>query len=202
MTVPSHEQLSLAPEAASSLLRFMHISEKLKEELRHSFTSGGRRESVAEHSWRVSLLALLMRPYLPKTLDWERLSDMLIIHDLAEARTGDVPIFETEREDKTRAERAAIADFRDLLPESVGVKIQQLWEEFEARETLESRIANALDKLEAQIQHNEAALDTWVEWERQRVHSGLREVGLCHPSISSLTESIVREATEKIAAGE
>lgn len=198
MTMRQNEHLNLAPETATSLLRFMHIAEKLKDELRHSFTSGGRHESVAEHSWRVGLLALLMRPYLPHTLNWERLSEMLIIHDLAEARTGDVPIFDPRQAGKSEAERAAILEFRDLLPDAIGARIQELWEEFERRETMEARIANALDKLEAQIQHNEADIRTWLDWEKRRAVDGFAETGNCHPSLSTLTESVVREATEKI----
>jgi putative hydrolase of HD superfamily len=81
---------------------------------------------------------------------------------------------------------------------SVGARIQELWEEFEGRETLEARIANALDKLEAQIQHNEADIRTWLDWEKRRAADGFAETGNCHPSLSTLTESVVREATEKI----
>jgi putative hydrolase of HD superfamily len=201
MTVHTNNQLDLAPETATALLQFMHVAEKLKDELRHSFTSRGRHESVAEHSWRVLLLAFLMRPYLPSTLNWERLAEILIIHDIAEARTGDVPIFDANHSKKSEAERAAIHEFRELLPETVGTRIQQLWEEFEAGHTLESRIANALDKLEAQVQHNEAELSTWLEWEKNHVFRGFAEARRCHPSISALTESIVKEATEKLASG-
>jgi hypothetical protein len=66
---------------------------------------------------------------------------------------------------------------------------------------MESRVANALDKLEAQIQHNEGDLTTWLKWEKRHVFAGLAETGLCHPSVSTLRESIVHEATEKIGAG-
>jgi putative hydrolase of HD superfamily len=139
----------LTPAGALSLVHFMHIAERLKDELRHSFTSGGRQESVAEHCWRVALLALLMKPYLPGRLDWERLLEMLIVHDLAEARTGDVPIFDARHGNKAEEERMAMNGYRELLPNAMGERISDLWEEFEAQETIESKIANALDKLEA-----------------------------------------------------
>jgi putative hydrolase of HD superfamily len=108
-------------------------------------------------------------------------------------------IFDDGHANKANARRAAMMEFRNLLPETVGSKIHRLWEAFEACETMESRIANALDKLEAQIQHNEADLSTWLAWEKRRVFCGLLETGPCHPSLSTLTESIVQEAAEKIS---
>ena len=46
---------------AKELLRVLHTAERLKDETRHCYTSGGRRESVAEHSWRLALTALFLR---------------------------------------------------------------------------------------------------------------------------------------------
>jgi len=194
-------QTDLLPSTADALLQFTHLAERLKCELRHSYTSNGRQESVAEHSWRVLLLALLIRPYLPATLNWERLAEMLIIHDLAEARTGDVAIFDLAHSTKSEAERAAIQEFRSMLPAGIGTRIEQLWEEFEAGSTAEAQIANALDKLEAQIQHNEADLSTWLQWEKDHVFRGFADVRHCNASISRLTESVIAEAAEKIASG-
>ena len=42
-------------------LEILHIAEKLKDTPRHCLTSHGKTESVAEHSWRVSLMALLLK---------------------------------------------------------------------------------------------------------------------------------------------
>jgi putative hydrolase of HD superfamily len=195
------QQTDLLPSTADALLQFAHLAERLKCELRHSHTSTGRQESVAEHSWRVLLLAFLMRPYLPVTLNWERLAEMLIIHDLAEARTGDVAIFDPAHAEKSELERAAIEEFRRMLPPTLGNQIQQLWEEFEAKATPEAQVANALDKLEAQVQHNEAPLSTWLEWEKDYVLRGFTEVRLCNPSISAFTDSVITEAAEKLASG-
>ena len=40
-----------------ALLDALHVAERLKDTPRHCYTSGGRRESVAEHSWRITLMA-------------------------------------------------------------------------------------------------------------------------------------------------
>ena len=71
------------------LIEFLGVVEKLKCNTRHSWTSSGRRESVAEHSWRLSLLAMLCADEYPD-LDMNKVVRMCIIHDLGEAITGDV----------------------------------------------------------------------------------------------------------------
>ena len=80
------------------LLSILSVAEKLKCNTRHSDTSSGRRESVAEHSWRVALMAMLLEDEFPDT-DIDRVIKMCLIHDLGEAFTGDIAAF-----DKTQAD--------------------------------------------------------------------------------------------------
>ena len=74
------------------LLNVLHIAERLKDELRHCETSKGRRESVAEHSWRLALMAFFMKDEFP-TLNMDKVIKMCLIHDLGECFTGDIPTF-------------------------------------------------------------------------------------------------------------
>lgn len=74
------------------LIKFMSIAEKLKNNTRHSWTSDGRQESVAEHSWRLSLMAYLVKDEYPDA-DINKVILMCICHDLGEAITGDIPAF-------------------------------------------------------------------------------------------------------------
>jgi 5'-deoxynucleotidase YfbR-like HD superfamily hydrolase len=53
-------------DVAAQLTRFARVSERLKLELRHSWMSNGRRESVAEHSWHMALLAMLVSRILAR----------------------------------------------------------------------------------------------------------------------------------------
>ena len=73
-----------------SILKVLKLAERLKYELQHSFTSSGRQESVAEHCWRMSLMAVLIEPLLTRKIDTTRLLKMIILHDLVEAEAGDV----------------------------------------------------------------------------------------------------------------
>jgi putative hydrolase of HD superfamily len=154
-------------EGLRKVLELIKLGEKLKQELRHSWLSDGRRESVAEHTWRVSLMAMAVKPYLQKDFKLEKLLKMITIHDLVEAYARDIPAFDTlndlkAKETKAINENDAIEKIRELSGPVLGQEIFNLWHEFEGRTTYEAKVANALDKLEAQIQHNEADINTWI----------------------------------------
>ncbi|MBW3112350.1 HD domain-containing protein [Bacillus sp. MCCB 382] len=155
-----------------NILELIKLGEKLKSEMRHSWLSNGRQESVAEHTWRVSLMAMLMESYLTQNVDLARLLKMIIIHDLVEAEAGDIPAFDTmndpaAKEQKAFNERKSIERIKDMLGNALGEELYELWHEYEEKETYEAKVANALDKLEAQIQHNEADISTWLEIEHR-----------------------------------
>ena len=141
-----------------ALIEFLGVVEKLKCNTRHSWTTSGRRESVAEHSWRLSLLAMLCADEYPD-LDMNKVVRMCIIHDLGEAITGDVPSFEkTETNEMT--EKEAWDQLISMLPTPYAGEFAALYAEMEAKKTPEARLYKALDNMEAVISHNEASLDT------------------------------------------
>lgn len=157
-------------EKLESILKVLTLAERLKFELRHSYTSSGRQESVAEHSWRMSLMAVLIEPLLPRKVDTARLLKMIIIHDLVEAEAKDVSALDVLRNPqikilKAERERKAIENLKDSLINTNGQEIYDLFYEFENKETYESKVANAFDKLEVQLQHNHADISTWEEIE-------------------------------------
>lgn len=145
------------------LIEIMAVAERLKNATRHSWTSSGRHESVAEHCWRLALLALLVGDEFPEA-DHARIIRMCLIHDLGEAFTGDIPSFEKSEADERR-ESEALDAWVATLPRPWRTEFEGLYAEMETQQTLESRIYKALDKLEAVIQHNEADLSTWLPLE-------------------------------------
>ena len=139
---------------------FLNQIEKLKCNTRHSWTSSGRRESVAEHSWRLAVMAMLCADEYP-SLDIGRVVSMCLLHDLGEAVTGDIPAF-WKTEENERDERAAIGQLLSCLPSGIRQEWSALFDEMEARQTPEARLYKSLDNLETLISHNEAALSTWL----------------------------------------
>ena len=145
------------------LLETLHIAERLKDELRHCDTSKGRRESVAEHSWRIALMALFMQDEFPE-LDINKVIRMCLIHDLGECFTGDIPTFLKTAEDEQKEDRV-LANWVASLPEPYCRELAALYDEMNALQTGEARLYKSLDKLEALIQHNEADISTWIPLE-------------------------------------
>jgi len=148
---------------SKAFLDFLKVAEKLKCNTRHSYTSSGRHESVAEHSWRLTMMAYFMQDEFPEA-DIDKVIKMCMFHDMGEAITGDIPAFEKTSADSDH-ENNVLDELLDTLPEPYRTDLKELFAEMEALETLEAKIYKALDKLEALIQHNEADLSTWIPLE-------------------------------------
>lgn len=144
-------------------LDFLAVAEKLKCNTRHSWTSSGRHESVAEHSWRLALMAYLLKDEFPEA-DISKVIVMGLFHDMGEAVTGDIPAF-VKTESDVATEDDAIEGLLSRLPKRQKEELQALFAEMKALETEEAKLYKALDKLEAVIQHNEADLSTWLPLE-------------------------------------
>lgn len=142
-------------------LDILHVAERLKDTPRHCTTTNRRTESVAEHSWRVSLMALLLRGEFPEA-DMDKVVKMCLVHDLGECFTGDIPTFLKTAGDRAVEDSLLSRWVRSLPPEVAG-ELEALFREMDAQETMEAKIYKSLDKLEALIQHNESPLDTWSE---------------------------------------
>lgn len=189
-----------------NILKVIALAEKLKYEMRHSWLSNGRQESVAEHTWRMSLMAVLVQPYLDKEVNMEKLLKMVIIHDLVEAEAGDIPAFDTMNSEqlqlqKQENEQKAILNIKHILEGPLGDELYNLWIEFEAKETYEAKVANALDKLEVKIQHNEADIDTWIPIEHKMTFQVAKHTDF-DSFLSKLQKMIEQEGEKKlIAAG-
>ena len=183
---------------ARELLNALHVAERLKDATRHCYTSGGRHESVAEHSWRITLMAYWIKDEFPQA-DMDKVIRMCLIHDLGEAFTGDIPSFLKTAADEDR-EEMLLANWVSSLPEPYRQEMAALYEEMKARQTLEARIFKALDNLEAVIQHNESDLSTWTENEYElNLHYGEDKVAFS-PYLTALRQAIREDTEEKLRA--
>jgi molybdopterin-biosynthesis enzyme MoeA-like protein/5'-deoxynucleotidase YfbR-like HD superfamily hydrolase len=147
----------MTPDAITGILDTLRAAEALKDTPRSAHTSSGRRESTAEHSWRLCLMALLLGDALGP-LDLGRLLRICVVHDLGEALHGDIPAPEQSTGlGKAVAERADLAQLLAPLPAAARDDILALWDEYEAAATPEAIAAKGLDKLETLLQHSQGA---------------------------------------------
>jgi putative hydrolase of HD superfamily len=149
------------PADLEGVLDFLRAAERLKVTTRSAFTSAGRAESVAEHTWRLCLMALVLAPEFPN-VDVARLVKICIVHDLGEAIGGDVPAPEQSRRlsagiatGKGDAERRDLLALVASLPAALRDEVVALWDEYEMAVSPEARLAKALDKLETILQHTQ-----------------------------------------------
>lgn len=175
-------------------LAFFRAAEALKDTMRSGHTRLGRRESTAEHSWRLSLMALTLGSELDG-IDPRRLIELLIVHDLGEAVRGDIPAPE-QTGDKNAEERRDLLTLLAPLPEPARARLLALWDEYAAMETPEARLAKGLDRLETVLQHtqgqNPAGFDIGWNLTYGRAHTD------AHPLIAALRAPVDAE-TERLA---
>ena len=142
----------------SALLDFLRAAEALKHTTRVAWTSTGQQESVAEHTWRLCLMALVLAPEYPG-IDVGKLLRICIVHDLGEAIGGDISAaLQVHMPGKAEQERKDLLTLCQGLPASTRDEIVALWDEYEQAATPEARIAKGLDKLETILQHNQGAM--------------------------------------------
>jgi putative hydrolase of HD superfamily len=152
-------------QSLKQILKFIQKAEELKSLMRHSWLSTGRRESVAEHSWRAALLAIVLAPEMENKINVGKVVMLLTVHDIVEIYAGDPWAWKGKPKNKKLKEAKAIKKLVKLLPQKQAREIAALWQEYEERKTKEAMFAKAVDKLETLDQHNLADLKTWTKEE-------------------------------------
>lgn len=179
-----------------AFLDAMHIAERLKDATRHCDTSMGRRESVAEHSWRAALMAFFLRDEFPQA-DMDKVIQMCLVHDLGEAFTGDIPTFvKTQADEET--EESLLYCWVDSLPGDYAAGLRELFEEMAARQTLEAKLYKAIDGLEALIQHNESDIASWLPREYALNLTYADDKVAFSPYLTALRQAIREDTLQKI----
>jgi len=182
-------------EKAEKLLDFLSAIEPLKYVTRHSWCSNGRHESVAEHSWRMAIMAVLLEEEF-QDIDMKKVLEMCLLHDLGEV-DGDIPAFEKNEDDDSH-EFTQLKKLTQILPSNLGSKILSLQKEFNTCETPEAKLANALDKLEALIQHNDADISTWEALEYELSLTYGQNQTKFHPFLKTFRKLVKQGTIDKI----
>ena len=180
------------------LLAALSRAAVLKTTPRHCWTEPGRRESVADHSWRTALMAMLLTGIEDfRGLNMDRVIRMCLIHDLGEAFTGDIPAFKKQETDAEK-EDAIFLNWVEAFPEPQRTEWLDLLAEMNALQTDEARLYKALDKLEALISHNESDISTWLPLEYDLQFTYGRENMAFSPYLTALRAAVDDWSEKKI----
>ncbi len=149
---------------------FLNEADRLKSVLRATtLCDGSRRENSGEHSWHLALYALVLADHAPPDVSIDRVVRMLILHDLVEIDTGDVPIHSANgaahaSTETVAAEQRAADRIFGLLPTDLRDGFRALWDEFEAARTPDAVFAKSLDRVQPVMQNLACGGGTWAEY--------------------------------------
>jgi 5'-deoxynucleotidase YfbR-like HD superfamily hydrolase len=183
-------------------IEFILEADKLKHIRRKTILlDRSRRENSAEHSWHIALMVLIMSEYSKETdIDFFHVMKMLLIHDLVEIDAGDTYCYDDNgRKDQHRREEIAAQRVFGLLPADQAATLRALWDEFEKRETLESRFANALDRVQPLLNNYFTDGQTWRENDIKsgQVHRRMRPAKDGAPVLWNYVSALIGDAVRK-----
>ena len=186
------------PGRLEGILDFVQSASALKDTLRTGRTASGRQESTADHSWRLCLLVMLLADDL-EGIDLVRLLQLCVVHDLAEAITGDVPAPDQAAADgRKERERQALRQLCKPLPTELQQRIEALCAEYEAGRSPESLMAKGLDKIETMLQHLIGANPPGFDYRFNLTYG--REITDRHPVLRQVRSSLDAKMHSRIKA--
>lgn len=150
-------------EKIKKQIEFIITIDEMKNVLRRNLVvDGSRRENDAEHSWHLAVMAMILEEYSADKVDISRVLKIALVHDLVEVYAGDTFAYDVKgNEDKLDREIMAAEKLFGMLKDGQGEEIRALWDEFEAKETAESKYANAIDRLQPLVLNYLTNGHTW-----------------------------------------
>jgi putative hydrolase of HD superfamily len=182
-------------------LLFIREIDKVKLILRQTvILDSSRQENDAEHSWHLATMAMILQEHAAEPVDLVRVVKMVLIHDLVEIDAGDTFAYdEVGAKDKPERERKAADRIFYLLPDDQAAEVDQLWTEFEARETPESRFAAALDRFQPLFHNYLTEGRAWKKHgiQKAQVIERNRHIEEGSPELWEYAQEIIDESVEK-----
>lgn len=177
---------------------FLILCDRFKQVQRQNYlTDGSRKENDAEHTWHLTLYALLLADELDGKVDLLRTLQLLICHDLVEILAGDTFAYDAiAQAGQEERESAAAAELFGMLPDDLRDRVHGWWREFEEARTPEARFARALDRLQAFTQNTVSGGKSWREHgvTRARTFGRMNEALAHDPAVRALVERLYARA--------
>ena len=190
----------------ASRLDFAMEIDKLKSVMRRSvLIDGSRVENTAEHSWHLAMLAIVLAPHADDGVDVTRAMEILLVHDLVEIDAGDTYIYDaTARVDKEARERRAADRLFKLLPPSEARRIEELWNEYEARETATAKFAYAIDRLQPLLLNGGSDGASWRTHgiRHSQAHAANRPIGDASEALWTLARALLDGCADEGCLGD
>ena len=185
-----------------SQIEFILEVDKLKKIMRRTMLMDrSRQENSAEHSWHIALIVLVLSEYAEAdNLNLLRLIKLLLAHDLVEIDAGDTYCYdESGRQDQKERETRAADRIFNILPEDQAKSFRALWDEYEDRETPESRFANALDRFQPLLHNYFTHGHTWRQHgiQKKQVLSRMQPVEEGSSFLWDYVTALIDDAVEK-----
>ena len=148
-------------------IEFVKEIDKIKYiERRTKLFNSDRRENDAEHSWHLAMMAIVLAEHANETVDVLKVIKMVLIHDIVEIDSGDIFIYDTQKNHtNTNEELKAANRIFGILPDDQAEELITLWIEFEMGETSDAKFARTLDRLEPLLQNASNGGGTWKEFD-------------------------------------
>jgi len=183
-------------------IEFMLEIDKLKHILRRTIlTDRSREENSAEHSWHIAIAVFLFSEYAQdQNIDWYRVIKILLVHDLVEIDAGDTYCYDHQsRKDQSQREQKAAERIFKILPLDQSRSFRELWDEFENRETPESKYANALDRFQPFLQNYATKGQIWQKNNitHRQVKDRMQPLFDGAPLLWNLVELLIDDAVQK-----
>lgn len=194
--------LSVDKENLQKQFAFILEADKMKEIFRQNYlANAARKENDAEHSWHLALMAILLRDHFPaRNVDLNHVLKMVLIHDLVEIDAGDTYAYDEKAAlDREVREKAAAGRLYGMLPAEQGRELREIWEEFEAERTPESRFAVVLDRIQPFLLNFASQGRSWQEHgiRKSQLIARYKPVREYAPELWTSIEGMIDEAVKK-----
>ena len=187
-------------EKIKKQIEFVLVIDEMKNVLRRNLVvDGSRRENDAEHSWHLAMLAMILEEYSSQKVDIERVLKITLVHDLVEVYAGDTFAYDAKgNEDKLDREIEAANRLFGMLDPVQGAEIRALWDEFEAKETAESRYANAVDRLQPLLLNYMTNGHTWKlgDVHATQIYKRMDIIRTATPELWHIVEGIINTSIQ------
>ncbi|NMB07052.1 MAG: HD domain-containing protein [Tissierellia bacterium] len=191
----------MASERLLKDIEFIVELDKMKSILRQTtLIDKSRRENDAEHSWHISVMAMVLSEYANERVDLFKVIKMLLVHDLVEIYAGDTFCYDKKgNSDKKERELKAADKIFGMLSEDKAIEMRELWDEFEEMKTKEALFAASMDRLQPIFSNYFSGGGTWTKFgiTKAEVHKRVAPLEKSSTELWEFTLKLIDDAVDR-----